>query len=279
MRSLLYVPGSSVKMIEKARGTNADGLILDLEDSIPPEQKESARQTVAHALREMDFGGKQVFVRINSLATSQSIEDARAVAATGNAGILIPKVESSDEIVAIAPILVSGTGSAGTHGLLCLIESPKGVLNCREIASASPLLAGIVFGSADLAREVGCRLTPGEPELLYARSHVLLVARATGKAAYDSPHFGIADLDGLHLECQAARRLGYDGKTVIHPSHIAMVNEAFDPTEAEINEAKRVVAALEEAAMEGRGAIALDGKLVDQVHLAHARKVLSRATK
>jgi citrate lyase beta subunit len=266
-------------MIEKARGTDADGLILDLEDSIPPEQKQSARHTVAQALRGMDFGHKHVFVRINSLATSHAIEDARAVAATGKAGILIPKVEGPDELSTIAPVLVSGSGSAGTHGLLCLIESPKGVLNCREIAAASPLLSGVVFGSADLVREVGCRLTPGEPELLYARSHVLLVARAAGIAAYDSPYFSIADLDGLHLECQAARRLGYDGKTVIHPSHVEIVNDAFDPTEAEINEAKRVVAALEEAGMEGRGAIALDGKLIDQVHLAHARKILSRANR
>ena len=279
MRSLLYVPGSSQKMIEKARISDADGLILDLEDSIPPEQKESARGIVTHALRDLDFGSKQVFVRINSLATSHSLEDARAVAATGKAGLLIPKVESADEISVIAPILVSGSATASTHGLLCLIESPRGVLACQPIASASPLLAGVVFGSADLVREVGCRLTPGEPELLYARSHVLLVARASGIAAYDSPHFSIADLDGLHLECQLARRLGYDGKTVIHPSHLSIVNEAFDPTEAEINEARRVVAALEEAGMEGRGAIALDGKLVDQVHLAHARKILSRVNK
>ena len=123
------------------------------------------------------------------------------------------------------------SGSAGLPG------------NCGKHS----IVAGVVFGSADLVREIGCRLTSGEPELLYARSHVLLSARAAGVAAYDSPHFGIEDLDGLHLACQAARHLGYDGKTVIHPSHIAMVNEAFDPTEAEINEAKRVVAALEEA--------------------------------
>ncbi len=276
MRSLLYVPGSSERMIEKARGTVADAIILDLEDSIPLDQKESARETVARTLREMDFGERQVFVRINSLATSQSIEDARAVAAAGNAGILIPKVESPDEISTIAPILASGASAARTLQLLCLIESPRGVLACREIATASPMVGGVVFGSADLVREVGCRPTSGEPELLYARSHVLLAARAAGVAAYDSPHFGIADLDGLHLACQAARHLGYDGKTVIHPSHIAIVNEAFNPTEAEINEAKRVVAALEEANLTGLGAIALDGKLIDQVHLAHARKILSR---
>ncbi|MEP7271100.1 MAG: CoA ester lyase [Acidobacteriota bacterium] len=277
MRSLLYVPGSSVKMIAKAQGSAADGIILDLEDSIPPDQKESARETVARALSEFDFGSKQVFVRINSLATSHSIEDARAIAASGKAGILIPKVQSPDDITTIAPILASGPSGNRPQRLLCLIESPRGVLSCHEIARTSSVVAGLVFGLADLVREIGCRLTAGEPEMLYARSHVLLAARATGLEAFDSPHFGIEDLDGVYRACQAARHLGYDGKTIIHPSHIAIVNEAFDPTVTEIAEAKRVVAALEEAAAAGRGAIALDGQLIDQVHLAQARKVLDRA--
>ncbi len=132
MRSLLYVPGNSEKMIEKARSSAADGIILDLEDSIPPEQKESARETVARALREMDFGQRHVFVRINSLATPHSIADARAVAATGAAGILIPKVEKPDDVTSIAPILPNGPRSSRKVNLLCLIESPRGVLACHD---------------------------------------------------------------------------------------------------------------------------------------------------
>lgn len=278
MRSLLYVPGNSEKMIAKARLSAADGIILDLEDAIAIEQKESARYTVARILREVDFRQKQVFVRINSLNTSYAVEDARAVAATGNAGILIPKVESTDAITTIAPILASSPrSSTNPQKLLCLIESPRGVLASLEIAVKSSAIAGLVFGSADLILEVGSRPSEDEIELLYARSHVLLAARAAGIAVYDSPHFVIADLEGLRRSSLAARNLGYDGKTIIHPSHLETVNEVFSPSEAELEEARRIVAAMNEAEAEGRGAISLDGKLIDQVHLAQARKILRRS--
>ena len=275
MKSLLYVPGIDERKIAKARECAADGIILDLEDAITPEQKPAAREVVARVLREMDFGEREVFVRINALSTSYAIEDARAVAVAGRAGILIPKVESVDEIRTIAPILGSWTGAVPrARRLLCLIESPRGVLASREIALGSSLLAGFIFGSADLSRDLGCHLSEGEPELLYARSHVLLAARAAGLSAYDSPHFIIDDLDGLKSAAQRARHLGYDGKTIIHPSHIEIVNEVFSPTESEITEARRIVVALKEAEAEGRGAIALDGRLIDQVHLSHAKKIL-----
>ncbi len=276
MRSLLYVPGDSEKMIEKARGTAADGIIIDLEDSIAPEQKAAARLVVARTLREIDFGNKRVFVRINGLSSVHAIEDARAVATCGNAGILIPKIESPDEVTTIAPILASA--SQGGHLLLCLIETPHAVLACHEIVVSSPAVCGLVFGSADLVLELGSHLSPGEPELHYARSHVLIAARAAGVEAFDSPHFTIADVAGLRSACESARRLGYDGKTLIHPSHIAVTNEAFSPSAAEISQAQRIVATLEEAMAEGRGAVALDGRVIDQVHLAHAKKVLSRVS-
>jgi len=137
-------------------------------------------------------------------------------------------------------------------------------------------VSGLIFGSADLVREAGCNLTEGEPELLYARSHVLLAARSAGVDVYDSPHFVIADMDGLLRSSRAVRNLGYDGRSIIHPDHIEIVNRVFSPQPEEIDEARRIVEALEQAATEGRGAIALDGKLVDQVHLAQARKLLAR---
>ncbi|MBX3277368.1 MAG: CoA ester lyase [Acidobacteria bacterium] len=278
MRSLLYVPGDDERKIAHARQSAADAVILDLEDAIAPERKTAARDTLARALRETDFGPRTVFVRINGLATPFAIEDARVVAATGRAGILIPKVEGPDDVITIAPILASQseTGSIPRR-LLCLIESPRGVLASREIAASSTLVAGLVFGSADLTREIGCRLTEGEIELLYARSHVCLAARAAGIEVYDSPHFIIADPDGLRRSAQSARNLGYDGKTVIHPSHLETINEVFSPTVQEIHEARRIVEAMEAA--EGRGAIAFDGRLVDQVHLAQARKILTRSKK
>jgi citrate lyase beta subunit len=276
MRSLLYVPGISEKMILKARDSAADALILDLEDAIAPEQKLAARALVAQVLRETDFGDKEIFVRINALTTEYGLEDARTVAASGAPGILVPKIETVDEVTTLAPIL-HHRDRKQTGKLLCLIESPRGVLSCRALAEASELVEGLVFGAADLARDLGCTLTEGEPELLYARSHILLAARATNVKAYDSPHFTVADLNALRQHSQAARNLGYDGKTIIHPSHIEIVNQVFAPTATQLAEAERIVAALEAAQTEGRGAITLDGKLIDQVHLSAARKVLQQA--
>lgn len=280
LRSLLYVPGNSEKMILKARDSVADALILDLEDAIAPEQKLEARATVVRALRELSFAGKEVFVRINSLTTEFGLEDARAVAAAGAPGILLPKAERVDDVTTLAAILQSRNWAGAqtaheTKQLLLLIETPRGVFAARELAEASEQVVGLLFGSADLSREVGCTLTADEPEVFYARSHTLLAARAAGVAAYDAPHFGIADLDGLRRRCQAARQLGYDGKTAIHPSHLAIVNEVFAPTAQEIAAAERVVAAL--TAAPGRGAIVLDGQMIDQVHLAAAQKLLAQA--
>lgn len=277
MRSLLYVPGDSERKIAKARESRADSIILDLEDSIAPEFKENARQIVAQILRDSDFGKKRVFVRINGIKTRFALDDARAVASTGKAGILIPKAEHADEVTTIAPIIASYTSAPeNANRILCLIESPTGVLEARSIASASPLVAGLIFGSADLVRETGSILTEGEPELHYARSHVLLAARSAGVSAYDSPHFVIADIDGLLRSSQLVRNLGYDGRTIIHPDHIDTVNRVFSPQPEEIEQARRIVQALEQAAAEGRGAVALDGRLIDQVHLANARKLLAQ---
>jgi citrate lyase beta subunit len=257
-------------MILKACDSAADALILDLEDAIAPDRKLEARATVARALREIDFGGKEVFVRINSLATAWGLEDARAAASNGARGLVIPKAETADEVTTIAPILPRGR-------LLCLIETPRGVFAAREIAESSETVAGLIFGSADLSRELGCTLTEGEPELLLARSQTLLAARAAGVNAYDSPHFAIADLEGLRRSSRAARNLGYDGKTAIHPSHLEIVNEVFTPTAEQIASAKRIVAAMAAAHTEGRGVATLDGQMIDQVHLSAAKKMLRRA--
>jgi citrate lyase beta subunit len=282
MRSLLYVPGISDRMILKARDTAADGLILDLEDAITPDQKLEARAMVTHLLNEIDFGNKEIFVRINSLTTEWGLEDARAVAAVGVPGIIIPKCESVDDVTTVAPVMQSKYHQpigGQSRKLLCLIETPRGVFASRDIAGSDELVAGLMFGAADLSRELGCVLSEDESEVLFARSQVLLGARAAGVAAYDSPHFAIDDLEGLRRRCQAARNLGYDGKAVIHPSHIEIVNEVFTPTAQQIAEAKRVVEAMAAAQAEGLGATKLDGKMIDQVHLAAAKKVLEKTQK
>jgi citrate lyase beta subunit len=267
-------------MILKAHDSTADALILDLEDAVAPDQKIEARSVIVGILREVDFSNKEVFVRINSLRTEWGLEDARAVAAGGAPGIVIPKIENVDEVTTVSPILQSRYRrqvSEQGNRILCLIETPRGVLASREIAEANELIAGLVFGAADLARELGCRLSEDERELLFARSQVLLAARAAGVSAYDSPYFAISDSDGLRRASQVARNLGYDGKTVIHPSQIEIVNEVFAPTAEQIAEAHRVIAAVETAQAEGRGAVSLEGKMVDQAHLSAAKKVLEHA--
>jgi citrate lyase beta subunit len=280
MRSLLYVPGISERMILKARDSAADGLILDLEDAVTPDRKLEARATVVRSLNEIDFGGKEIFVRINALATEWGLEDARAVVAVGAPGLVIPKCESVEEVTTVAPVMQSRYHQpigGQTRKLLCLIETPRGVFASREIAESNELLAGLMFGAADLARDLGAILSEDETEVSFARSHVLLAARAAGVAAYDSPHFAIEDLEGLRRRSQAARNLGYDGKTAIHPSHIETINEIFAPTAEQIAEAERVIKAMEAAQAEGRGVIRLNGKMVDQVQLSAARKVLEKA--
>ncbi len=162
--------------------------------------------------------------------------------------------------------------------IFCLVETPRGVLASLVLASVGDVVAGLMFGAADLARGLGSTLSEDEHEVFVARSQVLLAARAAGVTAYDTPHFAIADLDGLRRRCQAVRNLGYDGKTVIHPSHLAIVNEVFAPTADQIAAAERVIFALAEAQAAGRGVASLDGKMIDQVHLAAARKVLKQAS-
>src|SRR5262245_5655635 len=280
MRSLLYVPGISERMLLKARDTAADALILDLEDGVAPNQKLESRATVVRLLNEIDFSGKEIFVRINGLTTEWGLEDARAVVAVGAPGIVIPKCESVEDVTTVAPIMQSKYHQpigGQSRKFLCLIETPRGVFASREIAESNELVAGLMFGAADLSRDLGCVLSEDETEVLFARSHVLLAARAARVAAYDSPHFAIDDLEGLRRRCQAARNLGYDGKTVIHPSHVEIVNEVFAPTLEQIAEAERVIEAMAAAQAEGRGAIQLDGKMIDQVHLSAAKKILEKA--
>ncbi len=273
MRSLLFVPGVSEKMILKARDTEADALILDLEDAVSPDRKIEARQTVMRMLAEVDFGGKPVFVRVNRFDTGFGEEDARAVASSKAYGAVLPKAERPEEVAAVVQML------AGHQRLVAMIESPRGVLNCPAIADASPMLDGLMFGSADFTVLTRGRLTEGEPELLVARSRMLYSARAAGVEAYDAPYFSIPDLDGLRRASELVRNLGYDGRAVIHPSHIATVNEVFSPSVEEIAQARKIVAAMQEALDRGLAAIQFEGQLIEPLHARTAQRILDVAEK
>jgi citrate lyase beta subunit len=273
MRSLLFVPGVSEKMILKARDTAADALILDLEDAVSPDRKVEARQNVMRLLSEVDFGAKPVFVRVNRFDTGFGEDDAKAIAASKAYGAVLPKVERPEEVTALVALL------ADQQRVIAMIESPRGVLNCPAIAESSSALNGLMFGSADFSTATRARLTEGEPELLVARSRMLYSARAAGIDAYDAPFFSIPDLEGLRRDSERARNLGYDGRAIIHPSHIATTNEVFAPSEAEIAQARKIVAAMNEALARGLAAVQFESQLIEPLHARAAQRILDVAEK
>jgi citrate lyase beta subunit len=266
-------------MIQRAQETEAEALILDLEDAVAPERKEEARQSLAQTLREVDLAPKEVFVRINGLRTPWGLEDARAAVAGGVRGIVIPKVEHPDEVTAIAAVLqgrLHREDDRQRPRILCLIETPRGIFAARTLAESNHLVIGLMFGASDLARALGSNLTEGEPELLYARSHLLLAARAAEIPAYDAPSPAIEDLAAVRRHSQSSRALGYDGKAAIHPAHLPIIHEVFSHTPEEVEEAVAIVEALTAAQAAGYGAALHRGRMIDQVDLAEAQRLLAK---
>lgn len=227
-RSLLLVPGSSIRMILAGLEVDAAVLILDLVDGVAPDQKPESRSMVAQILREIDFQGRKVLVRINSLRTEWGLEDARAAVAGGVDGILIPKVESVDEVLTIATVLNARQDrSRARPQILAEVGTPRGLLASREVAESNELVTGLICGGADLTQSFGSRPTDGEPELLMARSQILLAARVAGIGAYDAPDYGGDNPDQLIRRARAMRHLGYDGMVATQPDQIAIINDWF----------------------------------------------------
>jgi citrate lyase subunit beta / citryl-CoA lyase len=226
MRSLLFVPGNSAQLILAARESVAEGLVIDLADSVADEQKEQARALVVQLLREVDFGHKQMFVRINLLSTDEGVEDGRTIARSAASGIVIPCAERADDAMVLARLLPQRVSR-----LLCHIQSPRGVLESRAIAMANPSVTGLIFDAAGVSQALRCTLTEGEPELLFARSQVLMAARMAGVSAHDDSPFALSDVTGLRSQCQRMRNLGYDGLTTHHATHCVVINESFVPSE------------------------------------------------
>jgi citrate lyase subunit beta/citryl-CoA lyase len=281
LRTLLSVPGNRQKMIDKARHLPADVLILDLEDSVPQSEKATARAMVRESILGMALAGPQIFVRINSMASGLAMEDLEAVIVAGIDGINQPKpATASDvaEVVANIERLEKQRGIAGGHiKLLPWVETAKGLLNAFEIASASQRVTGIIFGAEDFALDTGIMRTEDGDELLYPRTAVVIAARAAGVSAVDTPYNNFRDGTGLEREATLARNLGFDGKFLIHPDQIEPVNRIFRPTGEEIDRARQVVAAFEEAEAKGLGSTSLDGKMIDTPIANQARRLLAIA--
>jgi len=270
------MPGSNPRALEKARGLPADGLILDLEDAVAPEAKESARTIVAAALAEGGYGDRELVLRVNAIDTPWGHADLAAAATVPIDAVLLPKVENPDR-VALSVSLLNGFGALERLAVWCMLETPCGILYAREIAAASPRLAALVLGTSDLTKDLHALPTRDRLPLLTSLSLAILAARTHGLAILDGVHLDLSDDEGLAAACRQARELGFDGKTLIHPKQIAEANAAFAPTREEIEWSRRIIAAHSEAAAAGKGVVLVDGRLIENLHVESANRVLTFA--
>ncbi|KAJ55026.1 malyl-CoA thiolesterase [Actibacterium mucosum KCTC 23349] len=268
-RSVLYIPGSKERALEKARGLACDAIIFDLEDAVSPQEKVNARDTLVSALSTGGFGNRARIVRINGLDTEWAAGDIAALQGADFDALLIPKVGSAADVQAVADQIAD-------IPLWAMMETPAGMLNAAEIA-AHPRMAGFVMGTNDLAKELKCRFRADRLPMLTSLQLCLLAARAEGIVAVDGVYNAFKDEDGLRAECEQGRDMGFDGKTLIHPAQLAIANTAFAPTEAEIDLAERQIAAFDAAKAEGQGVAVVDGKIVENLHIVTAQETLAKA--
>lgn len=272
-RSVLFMPGSNARALEKGRELPADGLVFDLEDAVAPDAKVAARNSVVDAVRAGGYGRREVLIRINSPGSPWSDDDIAAVATSGADGIVIPKVEDSASLTRIESALTGG--GARAMPVWCMIETPRGVLRAESIAAASPRLGGLIVGTSDLAKDLRASHTRDRTPLLPALGLCLLAARATNVAILDGVHLNLDDDEGLAFACRQGADMGFDGKTLIHPKQIAAANAAFAPSPEAVAQARRIIAAHAEADREGQGVVVVDGQLIENLHVADAHRLLA----
>lgn len=272
------MPGSNGRALEKARSLDADCLIFDLEDAVAPSEKSAARQQVCAAVQagahgRHEYGRREVSIRINALNSAWGKDDLAAVLKTHAAAVVLPKVESAEEIMAVAKEIPSSSSMA----LWAMIETPRGVQNVESIAAAHPRLNVLVMGTSDLAKELRVPHTADRLGFLYALSRCVLAARTCGLDIIDGVQLDLEDDIALRFACKQGRTLGFDGKSLIHPKQIAITNEIFSPSAATIEHAKQVIAAWEAAEKQGSGVAVVNGKLVENLHAAEAKRILAVA--
>src|ERR1700752_3648050 len=279
-RSLLFMPGSNARALEKARNLAADCLILDLEDSVAPEAKLAAREQIAKAVQAKGFGKREVLIRTNALDTSWWSDDVGMAGAVAPDGIVVPKGSTVEDLKKIGARL-SEVGAPTSIKVWAMIETARAVLDADKLGAASrdpkTRLAGFVFGPNDIARETRIRMLPGRAAMIPMITHCVLAAHAHGLEMLDGPYGDITNLDGFTAECAQGRDLGFDGKTLIHPSHIEACNAIFTPPAEEASEARKIIAAFEKPENASRGAIQLDGRMVERLHADMARRTIAIA--
>ena len=270
-RSVLFMPGSNARALDKARTLPADTLVLDLEDAVAPDAKGQARAQVLAAVRAGGYGRREIVVRVNALGTPWGRDDLAAATEAGADAVLLPKVESAETVAAT----IAALGPA--PAVWCMLETPRGILNASSIATASPRVGALVMGTSDLTKDLHARTMAGRGALVTSLQLCVLAARAAGITALDGVHLDLDDEAGFAAACRQAADFGFDGKTLIHPKQVAMANEVFAPAAADVDWARRVIAAHADAVAHGRGVVVLDGRLIENLHVDDARRVLALA--
>jgi len=268
-RSVLYIPASKERALDKARTLDCDAIIFDLEDAVTPDEKTSARETLARELTNGGYGHRQRIVRINALDTDWGQDDARAVTQMDCDAILLPKVDGPADAEALAKI-------TGALPIWCMLETPRGVLNAPAIADHTSA-QGFILGTNDLAKDIGCATGGDRLPMMMALQTCLMAARAAGIVCVDGVYNAFKDDTGLKAECEQGRALGMDGKTLIHPAQLAIANRAFAPSPEQTDLARRQIEAFDAAVARGEGVAVVDGKIVENLHIETARATLARA--
>lgn len=275
-RSILYMPGSNARALEKARSLAADGLILDLEDAVAPDAKETARRQVCEAVREGGYGMRELLIRVNGLASPWGYADVVEACKTNADAILLPKVESADAIRSLEAIMNANGASEGM-AIWAMMETARGMLAAQEIATSSHRLAGFVMGTSDLAKELHCAHTRERLPMIASLSLCLLAARGYGLAIVDGVYLDLNDDEGFEYACRQGVEMGFDGKTLIHPKTVETCNRIFSPQPQEVEWSRKIILAHEAAAKEGKGVVVVDGKLIENLHVENAKRLVAMA--
>ena len=273
-RSVLYMPGANERALEKAKTIPADALILDLEDAVAPDAKPEARERVCAAASSGEYGMREVTIRVNGLDTQWGADDLKAAAAAGPAAVVVPKINSVEDIAAVERALEAG-GAPDRTKIWAMLETPQAIFSAQDIASSSERLAVLVMGTNDIAKELHAQHVPGRAPLMHALSTCLLAARYAGKVILDGVYNDIQNAEGFEAECVQGMQMGFDGKTLIHPSQVEPCNRVYAPTEADVEQAGRIIAAFEEAEAAGKGVVTVDGRMIENLHVENARRVLA----
>ena len=275
-RSMLYMPGSNARALEKARALPADSLILDLEDAVAPDAKELARKQVCEAVTAGGFGMREILIRVNALSTRWGYEDIAMAAKSGADGLLLPKVESADAIRHMEAIMRANNAPESMR-IWAMMETPRSILESQRIAESTPRMEGLVMGTSDLAKELDCAHTHERLPFIVSLGLCLLAARAAGLAILDGVYLDLNDEAGFEAACKQGQELGFDGKTLIHPKQVGPCNKVFTPKPQDVSWSRRIIEAYAAATARGEGVVVVDGRLVENLHVESARRVVGMA--